>query len=434
MSSVAGASPLARYTTVCALIWFPNGLSLAPVVLLFIERGMGLPTVAVLIAAHSLTAALLELPTGGVADVLARRTVLASALVLNGLALVLQGLGTSVSILAFGMVLAGGARALASGPAEAWYVEAERRVSGQGVDLRRGLARGSAVGSATMGVGILVGGGLPWLVERAVGDRLETVSGGSLLPLSVPLLAGAALDVFCAVYVLVALREPRHRPAAPAILRGVVRTVLDGLQLGGRDAVLRRVVLSATASGAALVTLELLTPQRAADLTGLPESGALVFAALACTGLLAHAAGGVLAPPVARFVGSSERAVLAGQAGSTVGMALVASTALSSGALPTGLAALGFGLMYLGQGVGDPNAADLLHRSVPAANRATAVSVESLGLQVSGACTALVVSRLPGGHWPWWAATAAMLAGALVWVGRAPVTGPPGGQTGGGSS
>ncbi|MEV7676606.1 MFS transporter [Streptomyces sp. NPDC088752] len=381
---------------------------------------MALPTVAGLIAAHSLAAALLELPTGSVADVLGRRITLTSALALNGFALVLQALGTSASTLAFAMVLTGGARALASGPAEAWYVEAERRASGQEVDLRRGLAQGSAVASASMAVGILVGGGLPWFVERGVGNSLEIMSGGSLLPLSVPLLAGAAINVFCAMYILVALHEPRHRPAAPAILGGVAHKVLDSLRLGGRDVVLRRVVLSATASGAALMTLELLTPQRTADLTGLPESGALVFATLACAGLLAHAAGGVLAPHVARFVGGSERAVLTGQAGSTVGMVLVASTALSSGALPTGLAALGFGLMYLGQGVGDPNAADLLHHSVPAANRATAVSMESLGLQMSGALTALVVSRLPGGYWPWWAATTAMLAGALVWVRRAP--------------
>ncbi|WP_256105469.1 MFS transporter [Streptomyces sp. ODS05-4] len=410
--------PLPRYLTVCAAVSFPVGLSIAPGVLLFTERGVPLAAVAGLVAAHAMTTALLELPTGGLADALGRRWVLVAALVLSGVALTTQGLGTSIGVLTAGMVLAGAAGALASGPAEAWYVDAERRRAPDG-DLRTGLARGSAVASLSMGAGILAGGALPWLVAGGLADRLETGTGGMVLPLSVPLLVGAAINLGCAGYVVSALREP-PRPAAArsTALAGVLAAVLGGLRLSSRDGVVRRVMLSAVASGAALVTLEVLAPGRAASATGLAESGALLFALLTCGGLLSHAGGGLLAPPVGRALGSGERALLAGQSGSTVGMLLIAATALSSGVLPSGLALFGYALVYLGQGVGDPNAAALLHRRVPEANRATAVSLESLALRTSGALMALLVTRLPSGYGPWGAAALAMLAGALVWVRR----------------
>lgn len=64
-----------RYTTVCVLFWLPLGLSVAPQILLFTERGMTMAAIAGFFAAHSLTAAALELPTGGLSDVLGRRAV-----------------------------------------------------------------------------------------------------------------------------------------------------------------------------------------------------------------------------------------------------------------------------------------------------------------------------------------------------------------------
>lgn len=83
-----------RYVTVSVLFWLPVGLSVAPLILLFTERGMAMAAISGFFAAHSLTAAALELPTGGLSDVLGRRTVLAAAGVLNLTALTLVGLGT----------------------------------------------------------------------------------------------------------------------------------------------------------------------------------------------------------------------------------------------------------------------------------------------------------------------------------------------------
>lgn len=68
-----------RFVAVSFLFWLPAGLVMAPMVLLFTERGLSLTVIAGAFAAHSLTAAALELPTGGLSDVIGRRAVLVEA-------------------------------------------------------------------------------------------------------------------------------------------------------------------------------------------------------------------------------------------------------------------------------------------------------------------------------------------------------------------
>lgn len=108
-----------RYVGVCALFWLPVGLGLVPLILLFTERGMAMAAIAGFFAAHSLTAAALELPTGGLSDVLGRRAVRAAAGALIVSVLALAALGTALWLPALGMSPMGAGRALPSGPAEA---------------------------------------------------------------------------------------------------------------------------------------------------------------------------------------------------------------------------------------------------------------------------------------------------------------------------
>ncbi|GGW84944.1 MFS transporter [Streptomyces lomondensis] len=410
-----------RYVTVCALLWLPPGLGMASMVLLFGERGMSLTTVAGLFAAHSLTVAALELPTGGLSDVLGRQPVLAMAGALNVVACVLVGLGTTAWVLTAGMVLMGAARALASGTAEAWYVDTVQACSGPGAELRTGLARGGSATSAALAAGLLLGGALPWLLGLGpdLGARLGEATSGAVLPLSVPLLLGAAVRVVFVCYVLAVLREPPRPPATlRAVLRGVPVTVLGGLRLGGRDALVRRILLTAAAAGGGLAAIELLIPGRAVALTGATGSGAMVYAALSCAGFVCSGVGSHLAPLAARVAGSGERAVLAGFAAGAGGLLLLGITAASVHPMATALAVLGFGLVYLGLGAASPNENELLHRRVPGAGRATALSVQSLAQQLAGALTGLVVGGLRPGPLPWLLTSAVLLAGALLWLRR----------------
>ncbi|EST34185.1 hypothetical protein N566_18745, partial [Streptomycetaceae bacterium MP113-05] len=191
-----------RYATVTFLFWLPIGLVIPSQVLLLTERGMGLGAVAGLFAVHSLTVAALELPTGGLSDVIGRRVVLAGAGALNLTAYTLLALGTRAWVLVAAMVCMGAGRALSSGPAEAWYVDTVQAYSGPGAELRRGLARGGAASATALALGTLCGGGIPWLLSRGtdLGGRLDEVTGGLVLPLSVPVLAGTALAAVFVVY------------------------------------------------------------------------------------------------------------------------------------------------------------------------------------------------------------------------------------------
>ncbi|MGW8984072.1 MFS transporter [Streptomyces parvus] len=422
MPGLDEATARRRFVAVSFLFWLPIGMSLAPAVLLFTERGMGLAAVAGFFAAHSLTAAAMELPTGGFSDVIGRRAVLATAGLLNLTALTLLGLGTEAWVFILGMALMGSARALSSGPAEAWYVDAVHAAAGPDADVRTGLARGSSAVSVALALGTLLGGALPWLIGLGPGAWLTDVTSGLVLPLSVPALLGAAVEVVFVLHVLRALLEPpRPKVTLRTILGGVPAAIGDGLRLGARDALIRRVLLTASATGAALAALELLTPGRAAALTGAAESGAVLFAALAFAGFACAALGSQLAPAAARLTGSSERAVLVGLGSAAGGLTLLGITAATSSAtdtLATATAAAGYGLVYLGLGIAGPNENDLLHRRVESSGRATALSVQSLALQLCGAGAGLVAGVLPLGPLPWLLAAAVLLAGALLWVRR----------------
>ncbi|MEU0383842.1 MFS transporter [Streptomyces chartreusis] len=417
-----------RYVTVCALLWLPPGLGMASMVLLFSERGLSLAAVAGLFAAHSLTVAALELPTGGLSDVLGRRPVLAMAGALNVVAFALVGLGTTAGVLTAGMVLMGAARALASGTAEAWYVDTVQAHSGPDAELRTGLARGGSATSAALATGLLLGGALPWLLGAGpgLGARLSEATSGAVLPLSVPVLLGAAVRVAFVCYVLTVLREP-PRPAATvrSVLRGVPVTVLGGLRLGGRDALVRRVLLTAAAVGSALAAIELLMPGRTVALTGATGSGAMAYAALSCAGFVCGGVGSHLAPLAARVAGSGERAVLVCLGVCAGGVLLLGVTASAAHLLATAVAVVGFCLFHLGIGAASPNENDLLHRRVPSAQRATALSVQSLSLQLVGALTGLIVGALRPGPLPWLLTGAVLLSGALLWLRGADVRSKP---------
>ncbi len=69
--TVSGATR--RFALICFLSWLPTGLFIPVLVLLLLDRGVSLPAVAALGVAYSVTIMVLELPTGGLADVVGRR-------------------------------------------------------------------------------------------------------------------------------------------------------------------------------------------------------------------------------------------------------------------------------------------------------------------------------------------------------------------------
>jgi MFS family permease len=363
-----------RYALLSSLLWLPAGLYLVPIVLLSLERGLSVATIAALVVAYGITIAVLELPTGGLADVLGRKPVLIASAVAGAAGLLLLGLATTVAVFLASAVLRGVARALSTGPLEAWYVDTVHAEHGRDIDLTTGLARGEVAASLSLAAGTLIGGLLP-LVSGPVGP---------LPALAVPVLLAAGVEVVRAVLTM-SLPEPPHpRTTARAVLRGVPATVLTGLRVAGRDRVLTRLLLAAAGAGIALGTIELLTPAWLAGLSTGPRAAA-TYAVVAAAGFGADAVGGMLAGRAVRLCGSHARAAAAGWIVSALALTGLAGCALLSGTAATVLAGAAYCLLFIGLGAAFPAQAHLLHDRIEPGERATVLSVQSLLMQAVGA-------------------------------------------------
>ncbi|NUP00525.1 MAG: MFS transporter, partial [Nonomuraea sp.] len=271
-------SALRRYMLVSFLTWLPPGLMIAAMVLLMTDRGLSIVQVGLVMTVYSIVTVSLELPTGGLADVIGRRLVLAASAAFTVVGLVTMSVSTTFWMFAASSALQGVARALSSGPATAWYVDTLHGLEGREADLKPGLSRGGAMESVALCAGVLVGGAVPLVVPLVVPPGLIT-------PLAVPPLLGAAAAVVLLVVVVFALPEPAHvRRSLAGVLREVPATVVSGVRLAAGGAVLRRLMLAAAASGVLLVTIELLTPGRLAELAGTSERGSLAYAIVAALG------------------------------------------------------------------------------------------------------------------------------------------------------
>ena len=389
-----------RYALVSFLVWLPVGLYAAPMVLLTLSRGLDLAGVAAIGAAYSLTVAILELPTGGLADVIGRRPVLVASAVISAAGLVLLGLSTTAAGLVAAAVLRGVARALSTGPAEAWYVDTVHAAGGPDADLGPGLARGAASASATLAVGMLAGGLLPVVVGGPIGP---------VVPLALPVLLGAVGEIVRVVVTIRALPEP-PRSTGGGPRPGVFTTVRTGLRLGLRDPVVSRLLVIAAAIGATLATIELITPAWLGRATGDAETGGLAYALVAAAGFVADGLGSTASHRVARRLGSPRSGAIAGLLLAVAALAGLAAATQLPGAGGVLLAGAAYCGIFVGIGISVPVQARLLHSRVGAGERATVVSVQSLLMQITGAVAAVALGALATGTAP----GLAVLAVAIV--------------------
>ncbi|MEW9532056.1 MFS transporter [Microbispora sp. NPDC049125] len=396
-----------RYALIEFLTWLPPGLMMAPYVLLMTVRGLDLAQIGVVGAAYSVTIVVLELPTGGLADVVGRRGVLAAAAAFSAVGLATLALAGSFWPFFAAAVLKGIARALSSGPAQAWYVDALHAEQGSDADLKPGLAAGGAAGAIALTLGILAGGAVPLLGLRDA--------------LAVPVWTGAGAAVVLLVAALAIMHEPvrPHRARVGQVVRDVPRTIAGGVRLALVDRGLARLLLVAAAGGLLLTTIETLTPGRLAALTGLPETGSTAYALVAAAGFAANAAGSSLTPAVARLAGGSVRAaVLATVAVAVATGALAASVTLHGW---VAIAAMGaaYAVLFAALSVAMLLRDELMHKRVAADRRATVMSVDSLQLQFGALPASLCLVPLAGalGVGAAWAVVSVIvLASALLFV------------------
>ncbi|MBM0238017.1 MFS transporter, partial [Micromonospora sp. ATA32] len=185
-----------RYLTLYGLRWLPSGLMIPVMILLMQERGLSLSQMGLVATAQGLVVLALELPTGGLADALGRKPVLATAWVLNLGSLALFTVADSFALFFLVWALQGVYRALDSGPLESWYVDATLAADPD-AEYERGLGYAGTVIGVSIGTGALISGGLV-----ALGPL------GPVSALTVPVLVAGILQVVAFVALLALLVEP----------------------------------------------------------------------------------------------------------------------------------------------------------------------------------------------------------------------------------
>src|SRR4051812_11090655 len=186
-----------RLVGLTALRWLPVGLTTPITVLLAQSRGLSLAEIGLLFTVHGVVITVLELPTGGLADVLGRRRVVVAGALLHLASCVVTATAGSFAGFLVGVLLLGLGRALDSGPVEAWDVDTVHRIDPR-ADVTPGLARHSAADGGGLAVGAVVGGLLPGVLGGVAGEAL-----------ALPYLAAAVLDLLFVVAVLRLLTEDR---------------------------------------------------------------------------------------------------------------------------------------------------------------------------------------------------------------------------------
>ena len=377
-------TPAARLSLLSAMRWFPVGLVVPVMVLLLGARGLPLNKVGQVMALYGVVTLMLELPTGGLADSWGRRPVIVGSAVMQAAGLLILGLFGSLSAVLVAVAVLGAARALSSGPLEAWFVDTMHG-SGPGVApaaIEGGLAKGQISESLALGLGSVIGGLLP----RTVPGLPE--SGGGLIALSVPFIVASAMAVLFAVTAVVLVSRDVERMRTP-----VGPTVRSALRTASRNAPVRAVLVVATCLGVVLSGVELLSPNAFADLLGDPAAASAIYGVLTAVAFAVAALG---AWTSTRIRGRRARVGAAAFLGMAVLAVVVSAPSLA-------VAATAFLGVYLTIGLQGPVMAGMLHDRVESGVRATMMSVESLALQSGGAIAGLVVGSA--------AAAAGLLAG-----------------------
>lgn len=342
-----------------ALFWFATALPAALSVLLLQNRGFTLLEVGLYLGVYSFTVALLEVPSGTLADSWGRkRTTLLAYTLLIAAQLILVG-AFSAPLLLIWALLYGAGRALVSGALEAWFVDAVEEAA-PGLELQPLFAKAGTAELFALTLGTLVGGALPGLFAGLP-------EGAVLSPLSVVLVASVLVKGVLFGVVLWGLQETR--PAE--VPRTGFRPLLSGaLSLSRQSPTLRLLFGGTLASGFALAGLETFWQPRFADLLG-PDT--LTLSIILAGSFGAGMLGNLASVPLCRALG--ERYALVAALTQGLGGVAFIALALQTQAVP---AALLFWLVYLTLGMSGSPLQTLLNRAVSSGQRAALLSVASL--------------------------------------------------------
>ncbi|KUL68909.1 MULTISPECIES: MFS transporter [unclassified Streptomyces] len=316
--------------------------------LLFADTGLPLWQISSLFALWSLTAVLLEVPSGVWADTVSRRRLLWIGPLLTAAGFALWVTVPSYAAFAVGFVLWGAGGALGSGALEALvYDELDRRAAAGRYARVMGRARAARLLGTVASLG-LAGPVLAWGGYPAV---------------------GAASVLACLVTAAVATLFPERRERPAAGHSGWTGTLRSGLAEVRGDRAVRGALLLVPAVAAVWGALDEYVPLLVHDI-GVSESAVpylvmLVWAAVTVGSLLA---------------GPAERLGTRGLAALLAGAALALAVGAASGTLP-GIVLVG--VAFAGFQLAEVLADVRLQHRIEESCRATLTSVASLGTELA---------------------------------------------------
>jgi len=364
------------YFTVTALTWLAVAIPLPVSVLFMKARGIDLFQLGVIMGVYSLVIVLLELPTGGLADAIGRKTVSLLAQGLNLAAGMVLLLSFSFEGFLLAMILLGIGRALSSGALDAWFVDSLQAVEPD-IDLQPPLAQAGTVTLLALGLGTLLGGFLPELFPGLAAEGTAL-----LTPLSTTIVCSIVIRaILMFVTVLIVKEAPREKEDASGWRKSfaeVPHFVKESLNLTLNNPVLLLLLGAALVGGFLLSGVETFWQPRFATILD-SDSSSWIFGLIMAVSFLVGVAGNLLSIPLGRFLGKRYvwAAILA-RGGQSAALILLAAQS------SVHLAAISFWFFYLSMGVLNSPHETLVNAQIPALRRSSMLSVQSLASYIGG--------------------------------------------------
>jgi len=391
-----------RFLLLRGLRWLPSGLLIPVLVLVLLNRGLSLAQLGLVFAGQGLMVLILELPTGGLADAIGRRTVLLVATVFEVAAFVLLIGARSVPLLVLAAGLMGVYRALESGPLDSWYVDTAQAVDAD-ADIERGLSQAGIVTGLAIGLGALAASALVAL------NPLPNID-----PLLTPVIVALVLLVLEWIAIALLMTEPPQARNLAAFRRSVSEVptiVTTAMRTVKRSAALVALVSVEFLWGVGVHSYESFTPVKLGNVVDTADQAAAILGPANTVAWLVAAAGAALVPILTRRLSPAG-------AGACLRIAqgiTVLGIAFAIG--PVGVVAA-YVLAIGVNGASNPIHQGMLHRGVSnGKSRATVVSVNSLTGQAGAMLGGIALGMLADAT----SLTVAMVVGAVILSAAAPL-------------
>ena len=337
--------------------------------LFFLSRGLNLFQVGICLSIYSGMILLFELPTGGLADQIGRKTVylISKFISICGVSLFLLLSDTKgIMFVAFGLM--GIARSLSSGTIDAWFVDRFKDISPKG-DLQKAFAKVGVWIPMGLALGTLVGGGLPMISSRLGWERYT-------LNLLLMLIA----YLWVAIYTIIWIDESGQQFDKRLLnsFQNLPQVLSDAFQYGFRHQTVLLLMAATLFWGIGVVAIESFWQPQVKWILG-SEEQSWIFGLLSTGYFAASALGNTLITPICRLFRNRYALVL-------VVFRITMGFSFFFLAYQTNIWGFAFFylFLFLQNGLLNSPHQSLFHGLIPSEKRSTLISLESLFMSIGG--------------------------------------------------